>query len=136
MIAIQPNSAKEDPQVVQITSANDPQVDEETGCSSISTKSSKLEGSAGIERTLSDGVQRLFEGRHPQQYALWGHNMALYAALIGVVLGLATISWAEGVAQGWNCTVNGRAIDGSLVVHSDIKECLAEMPGGANSSSK
>jgi hypothetical protein len=134
-IPIQPNLAGVS-QAVEATSENDRQVDEECGDrdNSNPSKASKIEISSSIVHTPIDGEQCKFEGRHPQQYALWGHNMALYAAFIGIVLGLATFAWAEGVAQGWNCTINGRAIDSSLVVHSDIKECLAEMPE-TNSSS-
>jgi hypothetical protein len=112
-------------------SGDDAQGEEEAGHANPSDNSYQA-AVVNDELVVSENLQREFKGRHPQQYALWGHNMALYAAFISFVFGLATIAWAKGVAQGWDCTVNGHAIDDSLVIDATIKDCIDE----ANSSTQ
>jgi hypothetical protein len=79
-----------------------------------------------VRLSIPSTKERFEGGRHPQQYALLGHNMALFAAFTCLVCGLGTVSWSREYATGWDCTVNHQEIDLSLVVNSSVPGCNVE----------
>ena len=66
-------------------------------------------------------AEREFKGALPQQFAIWGHYMALYAAFTLFWCGLFTVLWANG--DGWSCMIEGEWIHDSLIVNTTFPDC-------------
>jgi len=57
--------------------------------------------------------QGRFIGEQRQEFALWGHNMSLVAALSLIVLGIFGILWVDSGQYG--CKINGKVISANLI---------------------
>jgi hypothetical protein len=51
----------------------------------------------------------VFKGELPQEYALWGHFMALFSATATFICGFFAAFW-ENEAKGWHCKVHGEYV--------------------------